>query len=71
MHCSCINKQQRLKTIYLVAKWEKTDPHSNPEKIDDTFPLAFTYCSEPKEASFGKIKKYLVENYPSVNAETR
>ncbi|CAG2231109.1 unnamed protein product [Mytilus edulis] len=31
----------------------------------------FKKRNEPKEASFGKIKKYLVENYPSVNAETR
>ncbi|XP_071128994.1 heterochromatin protein 1-binding protein 3-like [Mytilus edulis] len=64
-------KKKKKKRHIKKPKWEKTDPHSNPEKIDDTFPLAFTYCSEPKEASFGKIKKYLVENYPSVNAETR
>ena len=52
-------------------KWERGDPHSNPEKIDDTFPLAFTYSSEPKEASFRKIMKYLIDNYPSVNVDTR
>lgn len=64
-------KKKKKRKIGRKPKWEKGDPHSNPEKIDDTFPLAFTYSSEPKEASYRKILKYLSDYYPSVNVETR
>lgn len=65
--CTCIQNY----CIILTAKWERGDLHSNPEKIDDTFPLAFTYSSEPKEASFRKIQKYIADYYPSVNVDTK
>lgn len=64
-------KKKKKRKAAKKAKWEKGDPHSNPEKIDDTFPLAFTYCSEPKEASFKKIQKYIADYYPSVNVDTK
>lgn len=37
--------------------------HSEPQHIEDTFPLAMTYNSEPKEASVAKIRKYLKDFY--------
>lgn len=64
-------KKKKRKPSPKKAKWDKGDPHSHPEKVDDTFPLAFTYCSEPKEASFKKIRQYLVDYYPSVNIDTK
>ncbi|KAL5019134.1 hypothetical protein ScPMuIL_004856 [Solemya velum] len=45
--------------------------HSEPEKIEDAFPLAITYMSEPKDASVGKIRHYISSYYPNVNVETR
>lgn len=36
--------------------------HSDPQRIEDTFPLAMTYMCEPKEASAKKIQRY-IENY--------
>ncbi|XP_067673713.1 heterochromatin protein 1-binding protein 3-like [Haliotis asinina] len=44
--------------------------HAAPLKIEDTFPLAMTYMCEPKQTSFGKIRKYITENYPHVDTET-
>ncbi|XP_046579064.1 eukaryotic translation initiation factor 5B-like [Haliotis rubra] len=43
--------------------------HVAPLKIEDTFALAMTYMCEPKQTSFGKIKKYITENYPHVDTE--
>ncbi|KAI8796649.1 heterochromatin protein 1-binding protein 3 isoform X1 [Biomphalaria glabrata] len=37
--------------------------HGNPEKIEDTFPLAITYQSAPKAASTVRIRKYIQEKY--------
>ncbi|XP_046352492.1 uncharacterized protein LOC124132564 [Haliotis rufescens] len=44
--------------------------HAAPLKIEDTFALAMTYMCEPKQTSFGKIKKYVTENYPHVDTES-
>ena len=45
--------------------------HSNPQTINDVFPLAMTYMAEPKEASFGRIKKYLEKYYGKVDIDTK
>ena len=45
--------------------------HANPFRVEDTFPLALTFMSEPKEASVNKIKRYIMENYPDCNIEAR
>lgn len=37
--------------------------HSEPQHIEDTFALAMTYNSEPKEASVAKIRKYIKDFY--------
>jgi len=37
--------------------------HSDPQKVEGCLPMAFTYMSEPKTTSIGKIKKYLVHHY--------
>ncbi|KAK3609640.1 hypothetical protein CHS0354_028844, partial [Potamilus streckersoni] len=43
--------------------------HSDPQKIEDIFPLAVTYQSEPKEASGARIKQYIKDNYGDVNID--
>ncbi len=45
--------------------------HSDPQRIEDTFQLAMTFTVEPKEASVGKIKKYVTQYYDVNNLETR
>lgn len=37
--------------------------HSDPQKIEETFPLAMTFMAEPKKASFSVIEKYIDKNY--------
>ena len=37
--------------------------HSDPLKIEDTFPLAMTFMAEPKKARFMTIAKYLDKYY--------
>ena len=37
--------------------------HSDPRKIEDTFPLAMTFMAEPKKAHFSTINKYLDKYY--------
>jgi len=37
--------------------------HSEPLRVSECFPLAFTYMSEPKQASVAKIKKYVKKYY--------
>ncbi|XP_067873632.1 heterochromatin protein 1-binding protein 3 [Heterodontus francisci] len=46
-------------------------PTEQPIKLEDALPLAFTKLCEPKEASYGLIKKYLLQYYPKLNAESR
>lgn len=43
--------------------------HSDPKKIEDTFPLAITYMGDPKDASLARIKKYLQDHYNDVDVE--
>ena len=43
--------------------------HSDPQKVDDAFPLAITYQSDPKEASVSKIKMYITKHYGEVNPD--
>ena len=37
--------------------------HSDPQRIEETFPMAMTYMVEPKEASVSRIKKYILDYY--------
>ena len=58
-----------LKIILTVFKFFTTSAsndqvfHGEPKRIEDTFALAMTFMSEPKEASTGKIKKYIERYY--------
>lgn len=45
--------------------------HSNPQRIEEVFPLALTYQSDPKEASFSKIKKYIEKYYRKTDIEEK
>ena len=45
--------------------------HSDPAKIEDTFPLAITFGTEPKQCSFRKIANYISEYYPDTNVDAR
>lgn len=49
-------KRKKPQKDYYVA-------HSEPQHIEDTFALAMTYNSEPKEASVAKIRKYIKDFY--------
>ena len=39
------------------------EKHSDPQKVEDAFPLAITYQSDPKECSASKIKQYISKYY--------
>lgn len=43
----------------------------NTESLGDALPLIITRLCEPKEASFGLIKKYLMQHFPALNIEKR
>ncbi|XP_078281681.1 heterochromatin protein 1-binding protein 3 isoform X2 [Rhinoraja longicauda] len=58
------SKQDKKKTT-------SSGPTEQPVKLEDALPLAFTKLCEPKEASYGLIKKYLLQYYPKLNAESR
>ncbi|XP_033746136.1 heterochromatin protein 1-binding protein 3-like [Pecten maximus] len=45
--------------------------HSDPQSVSDTFSLAITYMSDPKDASVSKIKKYIADHYPDTNIEAK
>lgn len=54
------------------GKKKKKKPRNTGElKIEDTFSLAITFMSEPKEASVSRIRRYIQDYYPEVNAEMR
>ena len=38
--------------------------------ITELFPHIFTWVCEPKEASYGLIKKYIIQHFPNLDAET-
>ena len=40
---------------------------SDRQPLEQIFPLVFTWACNPKEASVGLIKKYLVANYPDLD----
>jgi len=40
---------------------------SDRQPLEEIFPLVFTWACNPKEASVGLIKKYLVANYPDLD----
>ncbi|XP_038677197.1 heterochromatin protein 1-binding protein 3 [Scyliorhinus canicula] len=58
------SKQDKKKTT-------SAGPMEQPIKLEDALPLAFTKLCEPKEASYSLIKKYLLQYYPKLNAESR
>ncbi|XP_072442859.1 heterochromatin protein 1-binding protein 3 [Chiloscyllium punctatum] len=58
------SKQDKKKTT-------SSGPMEQPIKLEDALPLAFTKLCEPKEASYSLIKKYLLQYYPKLNAESR
>ncbi|XP_062586947.1 heterochromatin protein 1-binding protein 3-like [Saccostrea cucullata] len=43
--------------------------HGDPSKIEDIFPMALTYMSDPKETPLKKIIKYIDKFYPEVNID--
>lgn len=43
--------------------------YGDPQHIEDTFPLAVTYNTEPKQASARKIVKYVEQYYAGSNEE--
>ncbi|XP_056018207.1 heterochromatin protein 1-binding protein 3-like [Ostrea edulis] len=49
----------------------KAARHGDPTKIEDTFPMALTYMCDPKEASIGKISKYINRYYPAVDTQAK
>ena len=50
-------------------KGKKGKKDAGPAKapLEELFPLVFTWACNPKEASVGLIKKYLVANYPELD----
>lgn len=49
-------------------KGKKKESGPKPaEPLENLFPLVFTWACNPKEASVGFIKKYLVANYPDID----
>uniref|UniRef100_V9KCV1 Heterochromatin protein 1-binding protein 3-like protein n=1 Tax=Callorhinchus milii TaxID=7868 RepID=V9KCV1_CALMI len=58
------SKQERRKTA-------SPGTMDQPIKLEDALPMAFTKLCEPKEASYSLIKKYLLQYYPKLNAESR
>ncbi|XP_078498699.1 heterochromatin protein 1-binding protein 3 [Lissotriton helveticus] len=48
-----------------------TLPEQQNVKLEDILPLAFTRICEPKEASYGLIKKYVAQYYPKLNVDAR
>ncbi|KAK6187973.1 hypothetical protein SNE40_005887 [Patella caerulea] len=45
--------------------------HSDPQRIEDIFPLALTFGSEPKESTVPKMKKYISRYYHEVDIEKK
>ena len=55
-------------TSYLTGG-SKSLIHSDPQRIEDTFPLAMVFMTEPKTASIKKIGKYLSRYYDVNDAD--
>ena len=45
--------------------------HGDPSRIEDIFPMALTYMSDPKEAPARKIISYINKYYPEVDTSDR
>ncbi|XP_072887818.1 heterochromatin protein 1-binding protein 3 [Hemitrygon akajei] len=63
--------KQSHKSKHDKKKSASSGPTEQPIKLEDALPLAFTKLCEPKEASYSLIKKYLLQYYPKLNAESR
>ncbi|KAL8607568.1 hypothetical protein ACOMHN_003487 [Nucella lapillus] len=48
-----------------------TKHRPRPQMLNDVFPLAMTYMAEPKEASFGRIRKYLEKYYGKLDIDIK
>lgn len=61
-------KRDRSKHKFMASKFSsEAEKHGNPARIEDVFPMALTYMSDPKEASVRKISKYIEKYYPEVD----
>ncbi|CAL1539143.1 unnamed protein product [Lymnaea stagnalis] len=45
--------------------------HGDPQKIEDTFPLAITYQSAPKAVAATRIRRYIQEKYDEIVQDNR
>jgi len=57
-----LSKKDKKKGSKKEAKVEKAS-------LDSLFPLVFTWACNPKEASVGSIRKYLINHYPELSSE--
>lgn len=63
-------KSGRPKRKFVLSKFSsEAEKHGNPSRIEDVFPMALTYMSDPKEASIRKISKYMEKYYPEVDTD--
>ncbi|KAL4240430.1 Heterochromatin protein 1-binding protein 3 [Mactra antiquata] len=62
---SKVKKTQKKKKKKPVEQWAKSNlaKHSDPDKVEDVFPLAITYQTDPKQATGSKIKSYISKFY--------
>ncbi|OWF51861.1 heterochromatin protein 1-binding protein 3-like [Mizuhopecten yessoensis] len=65
------NKDKKKKNSKKSAWRGTASMHSDPQSVSDTFSLAITYMSDPKDASITKIKKYIADHYPDSNMDTK
>ena len=59
-----------VKVAKKVSKGRKTlvaIPKEGP--LEDLFPHIFTWVCEPKEASYGLIRKYIAKHYPKLSPD--
>lgn len=64
------SKKNNKKKRPAKTPWQGTASiHSDPQSVSDTFALAITYMSDPKDASVGKIKKYIADHYPKTDVD--
>lgn len=62
-------KKHKLKKVEKVSYTSIN--HGDPQKIEDTFPLAITYQSAPKAVAATRIRKYIQEKYDEIVQDNR
>ena len=63
-------KKPAVKVAKKLSKGRKTlvaIPKEGP--LEDLFPHIFTWVCEPKEASYGLIRKYIAKHYPKLSPD--